>query len=67
MECHKLKTFYWHYKTYVYTTTTQHTVVATFQFFDDDDVELNQKGQQYILVQNDLNTCIKLCSKLWLK
>ena len=47
MECHNLQTFHWH----TYTQQkTQHTVVATFQFFMLDDVELNHKGQQYILV-----------------
>ena len=51
MECHNLQTFHWHYKAYVYTTD----VIATFQFFMLEDVELNHNGQQYIVVQNDLN------------
>ena len=34
MECHNLQTFHWHYRHTYTQQTTQHTVVATFQFFD---------------------------------
>ena len=35
MKCHSLQTFHWHYKAYTYAQqTTQHTVIATFLFFD---------------------------------
>ena len=56
MEYHNLQTFHWHYKAYVYTTDDATHCCSYFSvFLMLDHVELNHKGQQYILVQNNLN------------
>ena len=53
MECHGLQTLHLHYKACVYITND--TVVTTFQFFNTKICRNKPEGQQYILVQNDLN------------
>ena len=54
MECDELQTLHWHYKACVYITNdVKHCYF--FNFLTLEDVELNQRGQQYILVQNYLN------------
>ena len=52
----QLTKFHRHYKAYVHTTNDATHCCSYFQYFYMvDDVELNHKRQQYILVQNDLN------------
>ena len=55
MECHGLRTLHLHYKACVYITNDVKHCCNYISIFTTRRCRIKQRGQQYILVQNDLN------------